>query len=40
MVRAYDSNGNKQDKTVEELMNLSGTMVNHPHKVTWRYRLV
>lgn len=37
MVRCFDSAGNKQDKTVEELFNLSGTFGNHPFKVNFTY---
>ncbi len=39
MVRAYDSEGHKMDKSIDELFNLSGTMVNPPHDVEFKYNL-
>lgn len=40
MVRCYDSTGHTQDKTLEEIYNLSGTMVNSPLKVPFTYEVV
>jgi hypothetical protein len=38
-VRAYDSTGHNMHKSVQELFNLSGTMVNPPHSVEFKYNL-
>lgn len=40
MVRCHDSTGHTQDKTLEEIFNLSGTMVNHPMKIEFNYDVI
>ena len=40
LVRAYDSTGHNQEHTMEDIMNLWGTFVNHPHKVYFNYHII